>query len=308
MVGKGFSKSGMIGEVTKVLRRVFESEREVGDVKVDVWVRARIEASVLNFLKILNASSPAISDLPLVSDDYDVYNDLGDPDKGENHARPILGGSNTLPYPRRGRTGRRPTRKDPKSESRSSGIYLPRDEAFGHLKSSDFLTYGLKFVSQNFLPALESAFDLNFTLNEFDSFDDVHKLHSGGIKLPTDVISKISPLPVLKEIFRTDGEQVLKFPPPKVIQVSRSAWMIDEEFAREMLAGVNPNMIRLLQDFPPRSKLDSQVYGDHTSKITKEHLEPNLEGPSVEGDGDVLSDIASGKAGHAEEALLQVAL
>jgi len=31
-----------------------------------VQVRARIEVSVLNFLKILNASNPAISDLPLV--------------------------------------------------------------------------------------------------------------------------------------------------------------------------------------------------------------------------------------------------
>ena len=86
------------------------------------------------------------------------------------------------------------------------------------MKSSDFLTYGLKSVSQNLLPALESTFDLNFTPNEFDSFDDVHSLYSGGIKLPTDVISKISPLPVLKEILRTDGEQALKFPPPKVIQ------------------------------------------------------------------------------------------
>ncbi|ESW22484.1 hypothetical protein PHAVU_005G157000 [Phaseolus vulgaris] len=214
--------------------------------------------------------------------DYDVYNDLGDPDKGENNARPILGGSDTLPYPRRGRTGRRPTRKDPKSESRSSDIYLPRDEAFGHLKSSDFLTYGLKSVSQNFLPALQSAFDLNFTPNEFDSFEEVHGLYSGGIKLPTDVLSKISPLPVLKEIFRTDGEQTLKFPPPKVVQDSKSAWMTDEEFAREMICGVNPNLIRLLQDFPPQSKLDSQVYGDHTSQITKENLEPNLEGLTVD--------------------------
>lgn len=86
------------------------------------------------------------------------------------------------------------------------------------MKSSDFLTYGLKSLSQNVVPVLQSAFDLNFTPLEFDSFDEVHKLYSGGIKLPTDILSKISPLPVLKEILRTDGEQALKFPPPNVIQ------------------------------------------------------------------------------------------
>lgn len=74
-------------------------------------------------------------------------------------------------------------------------------------------------MSQDVVPALQSVFfDLNFTPNEFDSFDEVHGLYDGGIKLPTNVLSKISPLPVLKEVFRTDGEQALKFPPPKVVQ------------------------------------------------------------------------------------------
>ncbi|KAG2402732.1 Linoleate 9S-lipoxygenase [Vigna angularis] len=70
----------------------------------------------------------------------------------------------------------------------------------------------------------------------------------GGLYLPTDVISKISPIPVIKEIFRTVGEQVLKFPPPYVIRVSKSARMTDDEFGREMLAGVNPCLIQRLQD------------------------------------------------------------
>ncbi|XP_058745333.1 linoleate 9S-lipoxygenase-like [Vicia villosa] len=214
--------------------------------------------------------------------DYDVYNDLGNLDKKASLARPVIGGSSNMPYPRRGRTGRKPSKKDPKSERRSDFFYIPRDESFGHLKSSDFLVYILKSASQNFVPQLRSIVTLQLNNSEFNTFDEIRSLYEGGFKLPTGILSKLSPIPFFKEIFRTDGESALKFPPPKVIQVNQSAWMTDEEFAREMIAGVNPHIIKRLQEFPPKSKLDIQLYGDNTSTITKEHLETNMGGVTVE--------------------------
>ncbi|KAK2353183.1 linoleate 9S-lipoxygenase [Trifolium repens] len=182
--------------------------------------------------------------------DYNVYNDVGDPDIKASLARPVIGGSKTLPYPRRGRTGRKPAKKDPKSEKRSDFIYVPRDESFGHLKSSDFLAYILKSVSQKIIPIFTSAVRLQFKQPEFDTFEDV--------------------------------KHPFKFPLPKVIQVNQSGWMSDEEFTRQMIAGVNPHVIKRLQEFPPKSKLDRQLFGDHTSTVTKEHLEPNMDGVTVE--------------------------
>lgn len=221
--------------------------------------------------------------------DYAYYNDLGDPDRGPDYARPVLGGSSEHPYPRRGRTGRPPTKTDPNTESRlpllmGLDIYVPRDEKFGHLKLSDFLGYALKSLSQDFAAGIESIFDK--TPNEFDSFQDAMDLYEGGIKLPEgDLIKKIKdniPFEFLKAFLQIDGAPLLKFPMPDVIKEDKSAWRTDEEFAREMLAGVNPLVIRRLEEFPPVSKLDPKTYGNQNSSITKEHIEQNLGGLNVD--------------------------
>ncbi|KAI8561382.1 hypothetical protein RHMOL_Rhmol04G0334700 [Rhododendron molle] len=220
--------------------------------------------------------------------DYAYYNDLGMPNKGQDYARPVLGGSQEYPYPRRVRTGRAPTKADPKTESRlpllSLDIYVPRDERFSHVKMSDFLAYALKSIGQVLLPEIASLFDK--TINEFDTFQDVLNLYDGGIKLPNGVVPQRKirdciPWEMLKELIRSDGERHLKFPMPDVIRADKSAWRKDEEFAREMLAGVNPVLIRRLQEFPPASKLDPEVYGNQTSSITREQIEKNMNGLTV---------------------------
>ncbi|OIW13046.1 hypothetical protein TanjilG_17606 [Lupinus angustifolius] len=220
--------------------------------------------------------------------DYAYYNDLGSPDSGPQYVRPILGGSSEYPYPRRGRTGRKPTKSDPNCETRlnlalSIDIYVPRDERFGHLKMEDFLAYALKSVVQVLKPELGALFDN--TPNEFDNFEDVLKLYGGGVKLPEGILTDVKDNvheEVMKKIVKTDGKSLLKFPLPHVIAEDKSAWRADEEFGREMLAGINPIMICRLEEFPPTSKLDRKIYGDHTSIIAKEHIERNLDGLRVE--------------------------
>ncbi|XP_076947194.1 putative linoleate 9S-lipoxygenase 5 [Bidens hawaiensis] len=216
--------------------------------------------------------------------DYAFYNDLGDPD----NERPVLGGSSEYPYPRRGRTGRPPTETDPKTESRlpllrSLDIYVPKDERFTQLKLSDFLGYGFKSIFQFLVSEVQA---LDTTYDEFDSFDDVFKTYGGGISLLKnpllEKIRKSIPFELLKDFSQTDGEGLAKLPLPKVIEEDKSAWRTDEEFAREMLAGVNPIGIRLLKEFPPTSKLDFKVYDNQNSSIKPSHIEANLDGLNIE--------------------------
>ncbi|KAM0901409.1 hypothetical protein ACQ4PT_019965 [Festuca glaucescens] len=208
---------------------------------------------------------------------YDVYNDLGD-------ARQVLGGTKDFPYPRRCRTGRKLSQTNPDRESRPlpllQSIYVPRDEVFGHLKQSDFLGYSLKALVDGIIPAIRTYVDLS--PEEFDSFADILKLYEGGIKLPDipalEEMRKQFPLQLVKDLIPMGGDYVLKLPKPQIIKEDEKAWMTDDEFAREILAGVNPMMITRVREFPPKSTLDPSKYGDHTSTITEAHIGKSLQG------------------------------
>ena len=60
------------------------------------------------------------------------------------------------------------------------------------------------------------------------------------------------------------------------------AWMRDDEFARQFLAGVNPVSIERMQSFPPVSKLETNVHGTVESALKEEHIIGYLDGMSVQ--------------------------
>ncbi|CAL4985695.1 unnamed protein product [Urochloa decumbens] len=262
----------------------------------DTYLPRKMPAALMPYrqdeLKILQGEN---NDGPYKEHDrvyrYDYYNDLGEPDKGEDDARPILGGSQEHPYPRRCRTGRDPTETDPNSECRlfmsNLNIYVPRDERIGHLNGSDFLGYLLKaIIFEAVLPTLRTF--IHDKPMEFDSFEDILGLYEPNHpiiasirkRIPIDFIGVLSssndhqPTMPLPNIIKSD---VLKGAPEFTF-----GWRTDEEFGRETLAGVNPVIIKRLTEFPVKSTLDPSQYGDHTSKITEAHIQRNLEGYTVQ--------------------------
>ncbi|KAD3337224.1 hypothetical protein E3N88_32744 [Mikania micrantha] len=209
--------------------------------------------------------------------DYDVYNDLGDPDKDPESARPVLG-TKEYPYPRRCKTGRPRTKTDPASESRSSDVYVPRDEAFSEIKNLTFNTKTLTSVLKAVIPSLETMViddDLGFPY-----FTAIDSLFNEGVNLPTidsDVFLG-NVLPRILKSIEDAQNNVLLYETPAMIDRDKFGWMRDSEFGRQTLAGLNPLSITLVKEWPLTSKLDPKVYGPPESAITKDVIEKQIRG------------------------------
>ncbi|CAK9150117.1 unnamed protein product [Ilex paraguariensis] len=219
--------------------------------------------------------------------DYDIYNDLGNPDKGIDFARPKLGGEGSdrnIPFPRRCRTGRAPTDTDMQAESRVEKplpMYVPRDEQFEESKQNAFSAGRLRAVLHNLIPSLMTSISANN--HDFKGFSDIDSLYSEGLLLKLgfqDEILKKIPLP--KAVSKIQEGGLLKYDTPKILSKDKFAWLRDEEFARQVIAGVNPVNIERLQVFPPVSKLDPEIYGPQESALKAEHIVGHLNGMTVQ--------------------------
>ncbi|KAL3379266.1 hypothetical protein AABB24_000135 [Solanum stoloniferum] len=208
--------------------------------------------------------------------DYDVYNDLGEANGNGDAKRPVLGGKE-LPYPRRCRTGRPRSKKDPLSETRSTFVYVPRDEAFSEVKSLTFSGNTVYSVLHAVVPALESVVtDPNLGFPHFPAIDSLFNV---GVDLPGLGDKKsglFNVVPRLIKAISDTRKDVLLFESPQLVQRDKFSWFRDVEFARQTLAGLNPYSIRLVTEWPLRSKLDPKVYGPPESEITKELIEKEI--------------------------------
>ncbi|XP_076948119.1 lipoxygenase 2, chloroplastic-like [Bidens hawaiensis] len=210
--------------------------------------------------------------------DYDVYNDLADPDKSFDLARPVLGGEE-YPYPRRCRTGRPMSTKDPLTETKTLlPFYVPSDEDFSEIKSVQFGAKTLYSALHGVLPTLDSFFtdkDKGFAL-----FTHIDLLYNQGVNVPPQNGGIAEALPGLVKLKDAAdiAKTVIQFETPETIDRDTFSWFRDEEFCRQMLAGLNPCSIQLVTEWPLMSKLDPQIYGPPESAITKEIIQEEIGG------------------------------
>lgn len=84
------------------------------------------------------------------------------------------------------------------------------------------------------------------------------------------------------------------------------AWLRDDEFARQAIAGVNPVSIEKLKVFPPVSKLDPQIYGPQESALKEEHILSQLDGMTVQEVASILLTVLITNHAFVHSALLNI--
>ncbi|XP_020577225.1 putative lipoxygenase 5 isoform X2 [Phalaenopsis equestris] len=209
--------------------------------------------------------------------DFAVYNDLGNPDKGFQYMRPVFGGDER-PYPRRCRTGR------PQSDAESrveypTPVYVPRDETFEETKEEMLTEGNMKALLHNLMPAIVASIDPNS--NDIKCFHEFDNLFKEGIKFKEGIEDNLlKKIPFVNKL-RDSSSALLRYDTPHIITKDKFAWLRDDEFARQTLAGINPVNIERLQSFPPVSKLDPAIYGPPESAIKEEHIAGQLDGMTI---------------------------
>ncbi|KAJ9691918.1 hypothetical protein PVL29_011163 [Vitis rotundifolia] len=216
--------------------------------------------------------------------DYDVYNDLGNPDHGINSARPMLGGEK-IPFPRRCRTGRPPTETDMNAESRVEKpfpVYVPRDEQFEEVKQDTFSDMRTKGVLHNLIPGLKAS--MLADKQDFKLFADIDSLYKDDSKvgLHDEQLKKLPLPPKVIDTIQESSQGIFRYNTPKILTRDKYAWLRDDEFARQAIAGINPVNIEKLKVFPPVSNLDPEIYGPQESALKEEHILGHLNGMTIE--------------------------
>uniref|UniRef100_A0A7N1A8D4 Lipoxygenase n=1 Tax=Kalanchoe fedtschenkoi TaxID=63787 RepID=A0A7N1A8D4_KALFE len=206
--------------------------------------------------------------------DYDVYNDLGDPDSDPDLLRPVLGGKEH-PYPRLCMTGRPRCKTDPMSETRSSDVYVPKDESFSGVKQLSFAFNTVSSVLHAIVPTLQTYFiDSNLPFPTA-----IDKMYNEGINIPELPQKSILDLfPRLMKAVTDLNSSVIRFETPAVFEKDKFSWFRDDEFARQLLAGINPHAIKRVTEWPLKSNLDPEIYGSAESSITTELVEKKIKG------------------------------
>ncbi|GFP87005.1 linoleate 13s-lipoxygenase 3-1 chloroplastic [Phtheirospermum japonicum] len=179
--------------------------------------------------------------------DFDVYNDLGNPEKGSDFVRPTLGGDMN-PYPRRCRSGRPPTSTDMHAEappSPSLPSYVPRDEEYEDRKQ-EFMTQGrTKTIIRNIIPVVMGA--IFGEKNLYFAVDVDHQNQSKSTMKIASLDKHRNPIFNILSKLHEMIEGMVKANPPKYISKDSVWGLPDDEFGRRVLAGVNPVNIEKLK-------------------------------------------------------------